>query len=200
MNTHIEKCLTLPKLKECRFIYDRLPWSEQENASDAHNTGVRSTREYLEIAKIVHDHTLEYVDVGVIALQRPQGPAITFVNQWLQNEWRHVKSRGHVNVERSYARMREGGIFRNARAFCLDYANPSVWCALYDCIRARKDEDSLRMRRLQWAFQDRLNTIPVSSSHAKLPQDLPLREVSRQTVDPDVIEWLSELLLHLRGR
>ncbi|KAI7212737.1 hypothetical protein KC333_g6972 [Hortaea werneckii] len=200
LNTHIEKCLTLPKLKECTFVYlpGRLPWLEQQKASDSHNSRL-GIKEYLEIAKIEHEHMLQYVDVGVVALQRPQGPTIKFVNRWLQNSWAHVKSRGQINVEKKYAHARAGGIYRSAREFCLRYADPAIWCALYDCIRAWKDEDSLRMRRLQSGFQDRLNTIPRSSTHAKLPQNLPLREVSRQTVDQDVIEWLSELLLQLRN-
>ncbi|KAI7274050.1 hypothetical protein KC345_g6956 [Hortaea werneckii] len=172
LNKHIEKCLTLPKLKECTFIYlpHRLPWPVQQKVSDSHDSKL-SIKEYLEIAKVERQHMIQYVDVGVVALQRPQGPTINFANRWLQNTWVDVKSRGPIEVERTYLRMRDRGICMNARAFCLSYVDSSIWCALYDCIRVRKDEDSGLMRRLQSAFQDRLNMIPVSSSHAKLPQD-----------------------------
>lgn len=185
----IERCLTLPKLKECTFIYKRLP-----------DTSMGSIREYIETANIEHEHKLEFVEVGVLTLRRSQGPTITFVNEWLKTRWALVKSRGHINVVNVYVNSLSRGICRNRRDFFKLCEGPAIWCALYDCTRAELDGYSQIMRSLQEGFRRRLRKIPKSGSHAKLPQNLPLREVSRQTVDSDVIEWLSELLLNLRRR
>ncbi|RMZ06659.1 hypothetical protein D0860_05448 [Hortaea werneckii] len=201
VSTHIKKCLALPKLKECTIIYDRMPWPEEEfKFYFSPTTGLRSIVEYLRSANLGHELLPEYTDVGVAALQRSQSPTIKFVDRWLKTAWAQVKEGGHINVGDVYIRSSAARICRNPQEFYDIWAGPPVWCALYDyCTQARNDEDCQAMRDLREGMQRRLTKIPMSSGHGKLPQDLPLRDVSPEVVAPDVIEWLSELLLHARS-
>ncbi|KAI6798368.1 hypothetical protein KC367_g5319 [Hortaea werneckii] len=158
-------------------------------------------RRFRNDLRVLQNHELfpEYVDVGVAALQRSQGPTIRFVDKWLTKAWAQVKERGHINVVEEYIRASTLKICRGPEEFYDSCAGPAIWCALYDyCTQVGDNEVCQAMRGLRQEMQRRLAKIPISSSHAKLPQDLSLRDVSPELVGSDVMEWLSELLLHAR--
>ncbi|KAI7175375.1 hypothetical protein KC343_g9550 [Hortaea werneckii] len=194
--THIEICLALPKLKECTFIYGPLKQPTQYHWLDSE---MPSIKEYLGAAKLDHEYVPECVDVGVWALRRSEGPTLKFVYKWLAAAWAQVKSQGQINVAHEYSRMLAQGTYTDAFEFYVFRAGPAIWCTLYDNTRTGKVEDSRAMRDLRVEFRRRIMKIPMLRYHAKLPHDLPLRDVSSETVDPDVIEWLCKLLLHARG-
>lgn len=199
VDTHIKQCLTLPKLKECTFIYNRVPFQERYTAYNSPTSGLLSIVEHLRAANLQHELLPEYVDVGVAALQRSQGPTIRFVDKWLTKAWAQVKERGHINVVEESIRASTLKICRGPEEFYDSCAGPAIWCALYDyCTQVGDNEVCQAMRGLRQEMQRRLAKIPISSSHAKLPQDLSLRDVSPELVGSDVLEWLSELLLHAR--
>lgn len=199
VDTHIKQCLTLPKLKECIFFYNRLPWQEKSQVYSSPTSGVLSIVKYLRSRYLQHELLPEYIDVGVAALQRSQGTTIKFVDNWLTTAWAQVKERGYINVVDEYIRTSTLKICRSPEEFYDSCAGPAIWCALYDCYTQVGDDGECQATRdLRELMRRRLTMIPMSSSHAKLPQDLPLRDVSPGLVGSDVMEWLSELLLHAR--
>ncbi|KAI6827362.1 hypothetical protein KC340_g9646 [Hortaea werneckii] len=196
VNTHIEKCLALPKLKECTFIYGQL---KQDRSFDWLDSGMPSLKEHLGTAKLDQEYVPECIDVGVWALRRSEGPTVKFVYKWLVAAWAQVKSQGRMNVAHEYARMLNQGICRDAFGFYEYRAGPAIWCTLYDYTRAGIGQNFQAMPDLREEFRRRLMRFPMLRYHAKLPHDLPLRDVNSETVDSDVIEWVSQLLLHARG-
>ncbi|RMZ26506.1 hypothetical protein D0859_09444 [Hortaea werneckii] len=193
VDTHIKKCLTLPKLKECTFIYNRVPFQERYTAYNSPTSGLLSIVEHLRAATYSTSFSLSMLT------SRSQGPTIRFVDKWLTKAWAQVKERGHINVVEEYIRASTLKICRGPEEFYDSCAGPAIWCALYDyCTQVGDNEVCQAMRGLRQEMQRRLAKIPISSSHAKLPQDLSLRDVSPELVGSDVMEWLSELLLHAR--
>ncbi|KAI6863720.1 hypothetical protein KC338_g5806 [Hortaea werneckii] len=197
VKTHIEKCLALPKLKECTFIYGPLKQPTQYHWLDSE---MPSIKEYLEAAKLEHEYVPECIDVGVWALRRTEGPTIKFVYKWLAAAWAQVKSQGQIKVADVYARSLSQEVCKDVHTFYQEYAGPAIFCALYDNTRTGKEKDSRAMRDLREEFRRHIMKIPMLRYHAKIPHDLPLRDVSLQTVDSEVIEWLSQLLLHARDK
>ncbi|RMX71134.1 hypothetical protein D0869_15943 [Hortaea werneckii] len=197
VKTHIEKCLALPRLKECTFIFGPL---KQPTSYHWDDSEMPSIKEYLGTAKLDHEYVLECIDVGVWALHRSEGPTVKFVYKWLAAAWAQVKSQGQIHVADVYARALSQGVCKDAHSFYHEHAGPAIFCTLYDNTRTGKDKDSRVMRDLREEFRRHIMRIPMLRYHAKIPHDLPLRDVSLQTVDSDVIEWLSQLLLHARSR
>ncbi|KAI7378161.1 hypothetical protein KC336_g19434 [Hortaea werneckii] len=196
VKTHIEKCLALPKLKECTFIYGPLKQPTSRHWFEAEMPNIK---EYFRIAKLDHEYVPECIDVGVWALHRSECPTLQFVYKWLAAAWAQVKSQGQINVADVYARTLSQRLCEDTRSFYRDYAGPAIFCTLYDNTRTGKDKDSRAMRDLREEFRRHIMKIPMLRYHAKIPNDLPLRDVSLHTVDSEVIEWLSQLLLHARG-
>ncbi|KAI7460351.1 hypothetical protein KC357_g8977 [Hortaea werneckii] len=182
---HIEKCRTLPKLKELSIHWD-LDGQYSYNFPPIVKHKMRIAQRKLIASE--PGARLAYIDVGVSELELPEKLKILFVSDSLRSSWERVSGAGQIDIETYKSPV----INNNGRM------DPALWCAFYDADRSGEWGAGRSFTIRDGFYRRSLDLLWVPIDHGGLPRDLPLRDVTREAVPADVLEWLSELLASVR--